>query len=531
MRRFLHLSNTEISCWLEALTALSLCFSPLIFHFTWGNHDWLPLLVDSSLSAGLIEGRFSQYIFLNLFLSGKILPILNILCGFAIYTLSLIILCTRFFEFPITRPTEKLCLIAISTLPFVIEILYFHFITFSMLTWPFIIVLSLLSAKTANNQHLTRQIFLSTLLLFIAIGGYPASASMYAVGTLLYLIQKIPTATSLKKLITNLTPFAISFVLAFLPIPFIYKYLKQNNLMISLYNSETETISGILQKIPDTILLNLQSLIQPQPFFSLSFKLLTAFIFLLFIIKFFKTCHQQKRLSLGFTAFIVLNLSLKLPTLLSHETAQNYFSQFDPTVFMVRIDFYSIPTLLLFSLFYTINQNHLKLNNLIFILSTTLLFLNLNTGFSFAKTQILGFTAENLLLERLTSRIQSTPNYNQHQFYHLTQAGEISLRSKYYTKSPLEKYGYYTLQVPFTRYWLASEHYNFYAPQEFASNQTAIDLRSISPKASEFLSYKIESWPSKQSIHLDSDYGIIALTPEGTTMLKNMFNSQQRLAQ
>lgn len=71
--------------YVPAITAfglLCLCFSPLLINFIWGNHDWLPLIQDNPLLSGLIEGRFSQYILLNLLLDGKILPVLNILLGF-----------------------------------------------------------------------------------------------------------------------------------------------------------------------------------------------------------------------------------------------------------------------------------------------------------------------------------------------------------------------------------------------------------------------------------------------------------------
>lgn len=71
--------------YVPAITAfglLCLCFSPLLVNFIWGNHDWLPLIHGNPLLSGLIEGRFSQYILLNLLLDGKILPVLNILLGF-----------------------------------------------------------------------------------------------------------------------------------------------------------------------------------------------------------------------------------------------------------------------------------------------------------------------------------------------------------------------------------------------------------------------------------------------------------------
>ena len=81
---------------ITAFSLLCLCFSPLLVNFIWGNHDWLPLIHGNPLLSGLIEGRFSQYILLNLLLGGKILPVLNILLGFIFYTAALFLLYRRF---------------------------------------------------------------------------------------------------------------------------------------------------------------------------------------------------------------------------------------------------------------------------------------------------------------------------------------------------------------------------------------------------------------------------------------------------
>ena len=125
--------------YVPAITAfglLCLCFSPLLVNFIWGNHDWLPLIHGNPLLSGLIEGRFSQYILLNLLLGGKILPVLNILLGFIFYTAALFLLYRHFFAFSVRPAIAALFLSAAAELPFAAELLYFHFITFSLLSWP-----------------------------------------------------------------------------------------------------------------------------------------------------------------------------------------------------------------------------------------------------------------------------------------------------------------------------------------------------------------------------------------------------------
>lgn len=516
MQHILSLRKNEISCWFWAFAALCLCFAPLIFQFIWGNHDWLPILTDSGLRAGLVEGRFSQYLFLNLFLSGKILPILNISLGFALYSLALILICTHFFDFSLQKNSHKFLLVICASLPYINEIIYFHFITFSLLSWTFIIVLSLIAAKQAAEKNYLSNTLLSTVLLFLAVGGYPVSAGMYAVSTSLYAIQH----PNLKKL----TPFAVSFILALFPLPLVYSWLKAHNMMIQLYNNETETFVNLIRKIPETLSYSVQSLCQPQPFFPLGFKLLSLLIILLFCICFNKKYIQNRQTYIGLLFIPILLLALKLPLWLSHQTAGEYYTINDPTAFMVRGDFFTLPVLLLFSLFYLQKFCSLPFRNVLLVLSAILLWFNINLNLSFCKTMLLGFKAENLLIQRITDRIQQLPEYKPDTLYSISQTGEIHFRPRYYSPASNEKYGYYTLKTPFTRQWLGAEYYNFYAPQDFAANQAPILPDDISQKMIDFVISPTAVWPSPSAIYLDEKYGIIALTPEGKRPLTEQFN-------
>lgn len=525
MKIHFNLTQNEKICWLWNLIGLSISFSPLLFNFIWGNHDWMPLLTDNRLRAGLIEGRFTQYFFLNIFLAGKILPILNILFGFITYTLAITLLCSRFFKFNIQSSQNILGIMVVSTLPYIIEILYFHFITFSLLCWPLIIVMSLLATKKSIKKNHILNIIISSFLLFTAIGGYPASAGLYATAAILYIMLTLPKFSNLKQLILNITPFAITFICAFLPIPFIYSWLKKENLMLSLYNTETETLTSLIFKIPTTLCHSLQSLLQAQPFFSEEFKILTTFIVILFTIIYLHNSRSQRQTSLSLALIVILFLTLKLPAWLTRETPNSYFAPYDPVAFMVRTDFYTMPCLILFSIFYLSQTSKIWLKNIIFTLSTILLWLNLNANLTFTKTHLFGFTAENLLLQRITDRFQENKNFIPHQIYHITQIGDIPLRNKYYIPNSNEKYGYYTLQVPYTRYWVASEYYNFYAPQYFAANSTPL---APSSEMIKYITTQITPWPSINSIFLDKEDALIALSPEILQTFMIQLNHYQR---
>lgn len=518
-----HIKN-NISLWTWGIISLSLCFFPLLCHFTWGNHDWMPIKTDIAIHSGSIEGRFSQYLLLNLLLMGKILPILNIIIGFAIYITAIILLYRYFFKFSAPEIITTLFVISTITLPYITEILYFHFITFSLLCWPLLITFSLIFAQKASQSHPVTNLLLSIPLLFIAIGGYPASIGLYITACCLWIIQQTTISTlSIKKLLHRILPFLLTLIIAIFPIIPIYKYLQQNHLMLSLYNTHLISISEVISKIPSTLLETIQQLFLPQPYFPITFKLLTSSIFLLFFYKYLSFAFKKKFFILAFLLSTSLLLSLKFSAFISTQSSTDYFAQYDPTIAMVRLDFYTIPCFVLFCLFFLYKNSSIQLKNTIYLITIFLLCFNITSNLKYTKTQILGFNAENKLLDRTITRIQETQQYQKNKLYTIIQAGEFSLRSKYYQPTLWEKYGYYTLQAPFTRYWVSAEYYNFYTPKDFIKGGNSIS--HITPNMTKFLTQKMEVWPSLNAIYIDDTYIILPLSDSGEKLLKNQFQN------
>ena len=522
------LSKKELHLWLIALGFLCITFMPFIFNFIWGNHDWMPMLRDTNFKGGLIEGRFAQYTFITILLDGHILPVFNLLFGITTYTLAIVLLATRFFEF--NEPFVKLCLIILATisLPFINEITYFQFILFSQLTWPLIITFSLLFTKKALSSHLTINLLASTLLLLFSIGGYPASANLYVTASILYLIydyyNKNVIIPIIKKAIIFLIPLCISFAILY----FIYKYLQEKNLMLTLYNNQTLSFLSFLTNIPTTLGASFLSLIQPQPFFSITFKLLTALIILAFVF-----CYTFSLTNICTTFFrilliIALFLGIKFSALLTGVNPSSYFSKHDPITFMVRADFYSIPCLIMFCLLFLLKKQNQFLKNIITLISILLISINTLSNLTYTKTQILGFKAEMFLLDRLTNRIEEIKPSSSRRLRTIVQAGELPLRSKYYTSNKYEKYGYYNLEIPFIRHWIPQEFYNFYAPTPFVRSGSAVDTNNFSNQMIDFFQTKIQTWPSKDSMYSDDFYNIIALSKTGKNALKEQFNLIKR---
>ena len=435
--------------------------------------------------------------------------------------MALIILCTRFFNFSLSK-NIYLTIVAVATLPYINEILYFQFISFSQLTWPFFIVLSLLCVKQAmTSSHFFAYIFSGFILLLFTIGGYPASINLYTTATALWLITK--KDLSFSRLIKLSVPYIICLFASFLCLCIIHNWLKQNNYMVEMYNNRYSSFSYYLTQIIPTLILSVKSFIEPQPFLSLFLKITLSFLVLFWAIKILisKPTYSQKIIT--FILLISLLLCLKFSALLSNQAADEYYNIHDPIAFMVRADFYAVPCLVLFCLNWLSVQKHHLTKNIATLTAAILIILNINADISFCKTHLLGFHAENLLQERIINRLQQSSNYRPYNYYNFVQAGEISLRSKYYTAGKLEKHGLYTLKIPYSRHWLPHENYNFYAPYEFVLNSRHINPEDITPQIYDYLTQNIDIWPSPNATYVDDKYYIISLTPEGKEMISQQF--------
>lgn len=521
--------KTDNYLWIVPLIVLCISFSPLLFNFIWGNHDWLPLIQDNRLTSGLIEGRFSQYILLNLLLMGKILPILNIIIGFFFYSISLCYLGRYYFKFRPTKLATTLYISTAASLPYIIEILYFHFITLSLLSWTFIITLSLIATQKATEKNFILWETFGFILLYIALGGYPGCINMYVTAVCCRLIQlKITQQLSISQLGKYILAHAINLILALGLLKITFDYLQQNHFMMNMYNSQAATLLELIQKIPTIVQASIFAFTETQPFLSFSLKGILSTIFIIFLfsifIQTFKTRKNKVDILLILILILGLLISLKFSAWLISNNADNAFAKLDPATSMVRTDFYSYPILILFCLYFMHEQKKQILKNISFICAISLLITNINTNLNFSKTHLLGFTAENKLLERIINRLENHHHYQTNNLYTVVQAGEIPLRTKYYQKKAHEKYGYYTLNTPYSRHWIAFEYYNFYAPQDFVQEGTSIRQEDLTPKMIAFLSTQMTSWPHPYSIYVDDNYAIIALTPEGKELLRNQFN-------
>ncbi len=510
-----------------AFLVLCLSFSPLWLNFIWGNHDWQLLIHDMQLSSGLIEGRFSQYGLVNLLLMGKILPILNVVLGFFFYILALFLICKYYFGYSIDNKfLISLFIAAAASSPYIVELLYFHFITFSLLSWPLFVGLALIAVKMAEVKHSLLYFFTAFLILFVVLGGYPAAINMFVVLAVCYMIkQHDESYIGFLQILRKSLPYIMVLLLAMLALKLTFIFLQHKNLMLDLYNNQSATVSELFQKLYDIIKASCWGFIQSQPFLKGDFKIPLTILFVTFVLVFLKTANSLSAFFIRLMLLFCLILSLKFSAWLSSDNADSALTSLDPAKFMVRTDFYSYPYIILFSLFYLYRQNKQFLKNMSFILSILLILGNINAGLSFSKVHWLGFVSENKLLERVIARIQENPNFINYQAYTIVQAGEFPLRERYYQSSDNEKYGYYTLKAPYFRHWIAFEYYNFFAPYDFVKEGTFINTQAINPDMVNFIASDMKVWPSPFAVYVDDNYAIVVLSEVGRDNLKGQFNA------
>jgi hypothetical protein len=196
---------------------------------------------------------------------------------------------------------------------------------------------------------------------------------------------------------------------------------------------------------------------------------------------------------------------------------------------MVRANFYAWPVLVLFCLAFGMSQRSKIFKNVNFVFGILLIVQSINANYDSAKVQSLGFEAEMRLQNRIISRIQNSPQYVPHKYYNIVQAGELSFRPRYYVGGSNEKYGYYLLKTPFTRFWLPGESYNAFMPETFVGKNSGIYPKDISMQMLSFLGDKFSVWPSEKSVYVDDNYGIIILSSEGRKMMNEQFMKLQRV--
>ena len=162
-----------------AFAALNLIFLFHGAHFLFGDHDWKYLKPGLSLDAGLFEGRFAQFLPINILSGGDILPIINNILGFTGFSLGVALL-ARYWRLPRQKSAWLLFALFTTVTPYILSFMYFAFLIIPVLGWSAFVLGSLLISEKEMRFSPIRSLS-AIALATLALGGYPPVVNLMAV--------------------------------------------------------------------------------------------------------------------------------------------------------------------------------------------------------------------------------------------------------------------------------------------------------------------------------------------------------------
>lgn len=510
------LSHRDKPFW-SAFTAVFLALN-LIFlyhgaHFLFGDHDWKYLKYGLPLNAGLFEGRFSQFILINLLSQGELLPIINNMLGFAGYALGFALL-SRYWRLPHNK-TSYICFsLTAAITPYILSFMYFAFLIAPVLSWnAFIIAALIISEK--EQTFSVKKTLLAVLLITLALGGYPPVINLIAVALTTRLFLAF---SSEKKKLSSIFKSYIWSVINIIIALIIYKlcliYLTHAGAIDSnYYNLQTTPPGEWLNKA----LLVLKDMFRQfsitLPFITSGYKSIISALSLLSLFTISALSVNKTRRLISLLLFFAILLASQLTLFISTSVTETEFSP--------RIDFFGFMYVIaaFFALGFKINKIYLK--NLTFILALLSLIISIENLFTAQKVWHLGFSAEMKFYQRIGKRFQSNQLFNPNNHYIIVQGGTPSFRSRFYSQN-YRKQSDDLLNISYVPGLASGVMWNYYAPHEYSD--TTSYVYSLKPDTE--IKQKLQTakpWPAAESVSIGGYWILLTLTPDGLEELRRKY--------
>lgn len=499
----LYPTSKDYQTWLISYVLINLTFLYHSLNFMWGNHDVEFIKNKLSLTSGLFEGRFTQFIPYCLLTDGQILPIINNLLGFAFLTIALWLL-AKYWRLPQNTLTTVLFITFFATLPYTLSWLYFTFITISCLVWVFFIILGLyFSSYIYREKHKLALTLFATLCFYLPLGGYPPVINtifvcLCAEITITYAYCK----TSIKEIIKIHKYTLLNILLAAILFKLTLWYIQPEN----VYNLETTPLLEIPQKILSVIKISFQQFILSLPYMEKNYKLMLC---VLLIISFttILICSPDTKHRLIITVLIFITiLSAAATTLLVTPH----------TEYVARIDFYGLAFIYLFAAAILIHAKPPLAKSIFLIFMLILIPWNIINDYRAQKNWQQGFDAEFQILADISERIENHPQFNPNRTYKFYQIGDISLRHNYY-QNHYEYPEPFLLSLPYLAMWQGANLIQYYSPYNFIDKNQYIQPSDITPEVYNFIMQQAQPWPHQNSVYINNQIILVIYNHAGLT--------------
>ena len=462
--------------------ALNVIFAFYHITFFWGNHDWDWIKGTSqvlSLNTGMFEGRYAKFILNVGFFGGQILPILNNLIAFALLSLGAVLL-TAYWQIN-SFFARFMVSLALTTAPYILGWLYFPINILGNFLAVALVAYGLIVAEKNKWYHKT----LAVICFLLALGVYPSVAEMMII---CFVMRHIITPVkSFQEIIKSFYPL----ILALIGFKLLLFILGRSDIIYSAhYNLQTQSITALVRRIPEMVVLVFSQLLTTLPFLDMKYKAVSV---LLLILAFATTYKKWLWWCVALAATVLSTFLTAVP---------------EETAYMPRINFYGLNFLIAGAIAVLLTQKQNR-RNIGTVLCVLLLWSGIKADFEAQKVWRFGQVAENGLVERISSVIEEkSPDKPLVPVI----AGELPLRPRYYA-SPYQKSSPYILNGALMVRHIPSGMFNFYAATPLFYSYSQIS--DLSPTLHHFLRIASRPWPAKEALFIDEKYAVILLTDDG----------------
>lgn len=497
------------SAFFTAFIALNIIFIYHSAQFLFGDHDWKYLKEGIPLNAGLFEGRFTQFLAVNILSRGEILPIINNILGLAGFSLGISLL-ARYWKLPHKKAAYVLFALFTAVTPYILSFMYFAFLIIPVLSWNAFIIGALLIAEKEQTFSL-KQTLLSIFLLVFALGGYPPVINLIGVALLTrWLIAVLYEKKTIPQLLKTYRWSLINILLAGIIYKISLIILTHTGVLNSnYYNLQTAPISQWgtqLKLICKDFFLQFTATL---PFITLPYKISLIIITLLAAV----IIKQNKQKKQGFILTIGVFLASLSTLFLSTSIKETEFSP--------RIDFFGFmyAAAAMFALIIKSKKQYIKnIANLAALISICI---SINSLYEAEKVWKLGFDAEMKTYKRIVKRFEAAPLFSHTNRYIVVQGGTLAFRNKYYHES----YQYASddlLDISYVPGMASGVMWNYYAPKDYTD--TTSYVYTFNPQA-DFKQALTQAtvWPKEGSVIVGGYWIMLSLTPEGRAYLRQHY--------
>lgn len=498
--------------WFRLFIACVLAYTPFIFNFIWGNHDWEWVKEYTPIWSGLFEGRFSQFFLQNLLFSGNILPVLTLLAGLCFFTASTILV-LKLWNTPQKNYLYFLLGLNLVISPYTLSWLYFAFITLSCLSWPLFVICGY---RLLTSIPIRKALPAAVILFTLALGGYPPIINLiFVIFFTLILNDLCLNHLSVKTILHKYIGIVAAICLSVIIFLIIQHFLKKYGLQFGTYNTASINPHNFAEKIRILLPALFKQFITTTSFISAFYKhtwLAVTFVALIILL-----LNSPRHLTARLLFFPVAAGLFCSPLLTAFAAQNTVYVLYEP-----RIDFFSLVYIYIYAATIIYRIAPLLFKNITTLLLLTLALYNIHTAAYAAKVWQQGFKAEANFAERFINRLENTPSFNPNQTYTFVQGGVLDFRSHYYLPVNQSKADSYTQTAPYIPWHLPSKAYKFYYLTDFFAKDFDIywsfvnknELR-LTPELKNYLRHTSVPWPHANAIYLDNNTIILTLTPQG----------------